>query len=91
MVAEIGVNFVPFGGAIKLIRMGAAVKGLGVRVEAIHGALDPIAAGRRTTAALDTVDGTRVLAAGGRDLSPAQRALMAPGRRRRSCLVHMRK
>lgn len=56
-----------------------AAKGVGARVEAVHGALDPIAAGRRTTAALDTVEGTRVLAAGGRDLSPAQRALMAPG------------
>ncbi|PKQ18861.1 MAG: hypothetical protein CVT66_11855 [Actinobacteria bacterium HGW-Actinobacteria-6] len=56
-----------------------AAKGVGARVEAVHGALDPIAAGRRTTAALDTVEGTRVLAAGGRDLSPAQRALMVPG------------
>lgn len=58
---------------------GKAAKGIGARVEAVHGALDPIAAGRRTTAALDTVEGTRVLAAGARDLSPAQRALMAPG------------
>ncbi|WP_026096990.1 RHS repeat-associated core domain-containing protein [Ideonella sp. B508-1] len=56
-----------------------AAKGIGARVEAVHGALDPIAAGRRTTAALDTVEGTRVLAAGGRDLSPAQRALMESG------------
>ena len=59
--------------------LGVAAKGISARVEAVHGALDPIAAGRRTTAALDTVEGTRILAAGGRDLSPAQRALMAPG------------
>jgi hypothetical protein len=52
---------------------------LGARVDQVHGALDPIAAGRRTTAGLDTVEGTRVLASGGRDLTPAQRALMAPG------------
>jgi RHS repeat-associated protein len=56
-----------------------ATKGIGAEVEAVHGALDPIAAGRRTTAVLDTAEGIRVLAAGGRDLSPAQRALMAPG------------
>jgi RHS repeat-associated protein len=57
----------------------ALEKGIGNRVEAVHGALDPIAAGRRTTAVLDTAEGTRVLAAGGRDLSPAQRALMTHG------------
>jgi RHS repeat-associated protein len=57
----------------------SAAKGIGTRVEAMHGVLDPIAAGRRTTAALDTAEGTRVLAAGGRDLSKAQRALMVPG------------
>jgi hypothetical protein len=56
-----------------------AAGNLGARVDEIHGALDPIAASRRTTAGLDTVEGARVLAAGGRDLSPAQRALMTHG------------
>jgi len=48
------------------------------RVDEVHSALDPIAAKNRTTAAMDTEEGTRVLAAGGRDLSPAQRALLTP-------------
>lgn len=52
---------------------------MGSRVEAVHGALDPIAQTRRMTAGLDTAEGTRILAAGGRDLSPAQRAVLAQG------------
>ncbi len=80
----LGIAAGALSGAARALGFGAeagtmAAKGIGARVEAVHGALDPIAAGRRTTAALDTVEGTRVIAAGGRDLSPAQRALMAPG------------
>ena len=67
------------GLAFDLQAASDGVPAIGARVGEIHGVLDPIAAGRRTTAALDTIEGTRVLASGGRDLSPAQRALMAPG------------
>jgi hypothetical protein len=59
--------------------VGNAAAGLAARVKAVHGALDPIAAAQRTTAVLDTIQGTRVLAAGGKDLTPAQRALMTHG------------
>lgn len=55
-----------------------SAKGLGSRVEAVHGVLDPIAARRRTTAGLDTAE-ARILASGGRDLSPAQRNVLDPG------------
>lgn len=75
-----GLTFATFG-VVKTFK-GEAVniaEGLAARVEAVHGALDPIAATRRTTAALDTAEGTRILAAGGRDLSPAQRVVLAPG------------
>jgi RHS repeat-associated protein len=52
---------------------------LEARVAAVHSVLDPIAAARRTTAAVQTSSGTRVLAAGGRDLAPIQRAVAEPG------------
>lgn len=59
---------------------GRVAKGsLASRVDAVHSALDPIAKARRTTAALDTAEGTRILAAGGRDLTPAQRAALEAG------------
>jgi hypothetical protein len=45
------------------------------RVEDLQGVLDPIAQNSRTSAVLNTEEGTDVLASGGRDLSPAQRAL----------------
>jgi len=67
------------GDALGGASLTAGAAALSSRVSALHGALDPIAAGRRTTAALDTAEGTRVLASGGRDLSPAQRALLGPG------------
>lgn len=53
---------------------------LATRVDAIHKALDPIAAGRRTTTALETKDGLRIFGAGGRDLTPAQRVLLTNGK-----------
>lgn len=53
------------------------------RADELHGALDPIAASQRTSAVLRTTDEAGetvdVLAAGGRDLIPAQRAVARPG------------
>lgn len=49
------------------------------RANALHGALDPIAQNSRTTAALGTREGQTILSSGGRDLSPAQRALAQEG------------
>jgi RHS repeat-associated protein len=53
--------------------------GLSARVGEIHGALDSIAQAQRTTAVLETSSGTRIVASGARDLSPGQRAMLAPG------------
>jgi RHS repeat-associated protein len=52
--------------------------GLAERAAQIHGALDPIAQGVRTTAVLETNAG-RIIAGGARDLTPLQRALVGPG------------
>jgi RHS repeat-associated protein len=52
--------------------------GLASRANEIHGALDPIAQNSRTTAVLGTQEGPNVIASGGRDLSPIQRALTGP-------------
>jgi hypothetical protein len=49
------------------------------RVEQLQGVLDPIAQNSRTSAVLNTQEGIDVLASGGRDLSPAQRALANEG------------
>lgn len=48
------------------------------RANEIHSALNPIAREMRTTAVLET-NGGRVVAGGGPDLTPAQRALLGPG------------
>ncbi len=56
---------------------GLRVASLTSRANTVHGALDPIAASRRTTAVLETTDGSRIIASGGRDLSPAQRAVLS--------------
>jgi hypothetical protein len=45
------------------------------RVADLHGELDPIATNMRTSAVLRTQEGTDILASGGQDLTPAQRAL----------------
>lgn len=45
------------------------------RVDDLTVALDPVAQNSRTAVAMSTREGTDVLAGGGRDLSPAQRAL----------------
>ncbi|TFD78601.1 RHS repeat-associated core domain-containing protein [Cryobacterium psychrophilum] len=55
--------------------MGGAAGSLATRATTIHSVLDPIARNSRSTAVLSTNQGVNVLAAGGRDLSPAQRAL----------------
>jgi len=62
-------------------RSGVAVNTarLESRVSEVHGALDPIAQTRRTTAALGTREGTTVIGGGVRDLSPSQRALLEEG------------
>lgn len=62
-----------------LARVVAAERELAARADELHGALDPIAQTRRTTAVMGTRQGTDVLAGGARDLSPAQRALAGPG------------
>lgn len=49
------------------------------RVDDFHGALDPIAQNSRTTSVMSTRQGTDIIASGGRDLSPAQRALAQSG------------
>jgi len=59
--------------------IAADTAGLEARANALHSALDPIAQNSRTTAALRTKEGQTVLAGGGRDLSPTQRALIQDG------------
>ncbi|WP_437531191.1 RHS repeat-associated core domain-containing protein [Sorangium sp. So ce726] len=67
------------GAAEEAAAAGAATATpLAVRVQQIHGALHPVAQRMRTTAALDTTGG-RIIAGGGTDLTPAQRALLVPG------------
>ena len=56
-----------------------AAGSLASRVDELQGALDPIAQNSRTSAVLSTEEGTDILASGGRDLSPAQRALANEG------------
>ena len=60
-------------------RCDAEGERLGGRVDQIHGALDRHAQSRRTTAVLSTRQGRDVIASGGRDLNPAQRALARIG------------
>ena len=48
-------------------------------MDELQGALDPIAQNSRTSAVMSTEEGTDILASGGRDLSPAQRALANEG------------
>ncbi len=66
------------GGAASGTAAEGAEASLVARAEQIHGALDTTAQGMRTTAVLDTSAG-RVVASGGRDLTPGQRALLQAG------------
>ncbi|NTW40946.1 MAG: RHS repeat-associated core domain-containing protein [Cellulomonadaceae bacterium] len=59
--------------------VAADTAGLEARASALQGVLDPIARNSRTAAALGTREGQTVLAGGGRDLSPLQRALVQEG------------
>jgi RHS repeat-associated protein len=56
----------------------AGTEALATRAAEVHGAQHPVAQRMRTTAVLDT-SGGRVVASGGPDLTPAQRALLLPG------------
>jgi RHS repeat-associated protein len=66
------------GGEVAATAKAVDTAALVDRAQEIHSALNPIAQEMRTTAALDT-SGARVIAAGGRDLTPAQRALVGEG------------
>ena len=57
---------------------GQGTSTLAARAEEVHGKLDPIAQKQRTTAVLQTNEGT-VVGGGKRDLTPAQRAALKPG------------
>ncbi|WP_156160728.1 hypothetical protein [Demequina soli] len=59
--------------------VAANTAGLEARANALQGVLDPIAQNSRTAAVLGTREGQTVLAGGGRDLSPLQRALVQEG------------
>jgi hypothetical protein len=85
-----GIEFDIALGALSVRQLGKAAlkKGatkstaktpLDTRVKEVHGTIDRIAQSQRTTAVLETADGTRIVASGGRDLTPAQRALLGPG------------
>jgi RHS repeat-associated protein len=66
----------------KLFKFGEKAAGkasLEERVATVHGALDSIASEMRVTAVMEVKDGTRFVGSGGRDLDPAQRALLEPG------------
>ena len=56
-----------------------STEALSARANEIHGALDPIAQNSRTTAVMSTREDPNIIAGGGRDLSPTQRALANEG------------
>jgi RHS repeat-associated protein len=68
-------------GAVASIASEAAgpLGDLAKRAGKVHSVLDPIAARSRTTAVMETLEGTRIVASGGRDLTPAQRAALEAG------------
>ncbi|MCG3128343.1 MAG: hypothetical protein CHACPFDD_03227 [Phycisphaerae bacterium] len=76
-------NLAMLGRCLRVSRVarecGEELCGIAARVREIHGALDPIAQTKRTTVILESADGTRIVAGGSRDLTPAQRALLRPG------------
>ena len=79
LLATTGFNLYSAGrGLYEVFSAAMGPVGLAERAAQIHGALDPIAQGMRTTAALETNAG-RIIGGGGRDLIPAQRALLGPG------------
>jgi hypothetical protein len=60
-------------------RSATEAERLAGRVDDFHGALDPIAQNSRTTSVMSTQEGVDIVSSGGRDLSPAQRALAQDG------------
>ena len=64
--------------ACSVTSAGGAEASLVARAQQFHSALDSVAQEMRTTVALDTSAG-RVIAGGGRDLTPGQRALLQAG------------
>jgi len=64
---------------LELVEAAEDTGGLASRVDELNGVLDAIAQNSRTTAVMSTEEGTDILASGGRDLSPAQRALANEG------------
>ena len=65
------------GAAAGLKHAAGDTEALAARAGQVHGALHPVAQRMRTTAVLET-SGGRVVAGGGPDLTPAQRALLGP-------------
>jgi RHS repeat-associated protein len=64
--------------AIAELRAGGQAAVATQRANQLHAVLDPIAQSRRTTAVLETNSG-RIVAGGGRDLTPAQRGALQAG------------
>lgn len=69
--AEMGLQ------ALTSLAAGGKTASLASDAQEIHGALDPIAQGRRTTAVLSTKTGEKIAASGGVDPVPAQRGVVA--------------
>jgi len=80
---EVVTEAVLTGGAAATIEVGATSgtsSRLGGRAQEIHGALDPIAQGKRTTAVAQTSEGQTLVATSSRTtLTPAQRSTLKPG------------
>lgn len=75
--ASAGAKYAKLGG--EMADAASDTAALQAKATSVHSVLDPIAQRSRTTAALGTTNGQTVLASGGRDLSPAQRAMAADG------------
>ncbi len=76
--AQVAAGVLGLGANVNAARALKSPVSLGKRVGEIHETLHPIARVQRTTAILETSSGTRIVASGGRDLTPAQRALLGP-------------
>jgi RHS repeat-associated protein len=76
--AAAGAEAADVAAAGRAAQAAEVVVSLAERAEQIHGALNSIAQQMRTTAVLETTGG-RIVAGGGPDLTPAQRAALGPG------------
>jgi RHS repeat-associated protein len=94
IATEVALDVVVAGGVGRGVRAGTAatelgvsggevVADLGARAKQIHGALDPIAQTKRTTAVAHTINGSGntvyVVGSSSNALTPAQRAVLKPG------------